>query len=189
MRSDWTASLHSHIISRFPHFSSAFGDLHIWSRPGSCWSEPRGTRVCPCLKAAQNWKRVSDEKYLSSGLSDAIVRIRFYQTHYRSYLKNLKAVNVQNADVELLLLLLHGFINALIDTQSRNSDVGSSKVFNAMNELTSTRKSNSRVYSALDRASLVKHACSVFRVTEMDSVFPPHLLSMILLVSLQQRPS
>src|SRR4029434_4556326 len=40
---------------------------------------------------------------------------------------------------------------------------------------------------ALDRASRVKHACSTFRVTSMDSDFPPHFPSIFRLVSFSFR--
>lgn len=108
------------------------------------------------------------------------------------HLEDLEAVDVEDSDVELLLLLLHGFINTLTQKQERERAAVKeqrTKCEGCVQALTSTRKSKSRAYSALDRASREKQACSVFRVTEMDSVFPPHLLSIILLVSLLQRPS
>lgn len=119
-----------------------------------------------------------------------------YKNATKSYLEDLEAVDVEDADVQLLLVLLHGFVDTLSHTHTQIKSSIKIKEIKEESEacgrgggLTSTRKSKRRAYRALDRASLEKKACSVFRVTAMDSDFPPHLLSIILLVSLLQRPS
>lgn len=74
-----------------------------------------------------------------------------------TYLEYFKAINVQHSDVKLLMVLHHGFVDGLKLNVCARYD-NSSQLRAPTSEipgLTSTRKSNTRECSALERASRV----------------------------------